>query len=62
VRSVLEQSRRVILVAHDEKFGQRAPHVVTRMSQIDVLITNGDPRPRFDDAAALKDVRIISVD
>ena len=62
VHYVLEQSRQVILVAHDEKFGQRSPHVVTHQTQVDVLITNGDPRPRFDDAAALKDLRIISGD
>lgn len=41
VRDVLTQSRQVILVAHDEKFGRRAPHLVTHLDQIDVLITNG---------------------
>lgn len=61
VHSVLEQSRQVILVAHDGKFGQRAPHVVTRLSRVDVLITNGDPRLRFDDPATLAGVRVISV-
>lgn len=41
VREVLTQSRQVILVAHDEKFGGRAPHLVTQLDQLDVLITNG---------------------
>jgi DeoR family glycerol-3-phosphate regulon repressor len=41
VRGVLTQSRQVILVAHDDKFGRRAPHLVTNLDQVDVLITNG---------------------
>src|SRR5690606_33381686 len=40
VRDVLSQSRQVILVAHDEKFGRHAPHVVTTLAEIDVLISN----------------------
>jgi DeoR family glycerol-3-phosphate regulon repressor len=61
VRSVLARSRRVVFVAHEEKFGQRAPHVVTHLHDVDVLITNGDPRPRLDNEAALANVRVISV-
>jgi DeoR family glycerol-3-phosphate regulon repressor len=45
VRDVLEQSRQVILVAHEEKFGRHAPHVVTTLASIDVLITNSDLQP-----------------
>jgi DeoR family glycerol-3-phosphate regulon repressor len=41
-RDVLSQSRQVILVAHDEKFGRRAPHLVTHLDKIDVLITNAN--------------------
>lgn len=61
VRSILPHSRQVILVAHDDKFGRRAPHVVTQMSDVDVLITNGEPGGRFDDPAALKGLRVISI-
>ncbi|MEO8756541.1 MAG: DeoR/GlpR family DNA-binding transcription regulator [Devosia sp.] len=61
VHSVLPQARQVILVAHDEKFGQRAPHVVTHLRDIDVLITNGDPGTHFDHPTALANVRVISV-
>ena len=43
VRDVLSQSRQVILVAHDEKFGRKAPHVVTTLADIDVLISNAAP-------------------
>ena len=46
VRDVLTQSRRVILVAHDEKFRRRAPHVVTTLAHIDVLISNALPQIR----------------
>ena len=45
VRDVLEQSRQVILVAHEEKFSRHAPHVVTTLASIDVLITNSDRHP-----------------
>ena len=61
VRSILPHARQVILVAHDEKFGRRAPHVVTQLADVDVLITNGDPGPRFDDPAMLAQTRIIAL-
>jgi DeoR family glycerol-3-phosphate regulon repressor len=61
VRSILPHARQVILVAHDEKFGRRAPHVVTQMADVDVLITNGDPRDRFDDPATLDRMRVIAL-
>lgn len=44
VRDILPQSRRIILVAHDEKFGRRAPHVVTTLADVDILISNATPR------------------
>ncbi len=62
VRSVLPHARQVILVAHDEKFERRAPHVVTQMSDVDVLITNGDPVRRFDNPAILASTRVIALD
>ncbi|MDB5474398.1 MAG: DeoR/GlpR transcriptional regulator [Devosia sp.] len=61
VRSILPHARQVILVAHDEKFERRAPHVVTQMADVDVLITNGDPAHRFDDAATLASTRVIAL-
>jgi DeoR family glycerol-3-phosphate regulon repressor len=48
VRDVLSQSRLVILVAHDEKFGRRAPHIVTTLAGVDVLISNTVPHLRDD--------------
>ena len=61
VRSILPQARQVILVAHDEKFEKHAPHVVTQMTEVDVLITNGDPASRFEAAAILASTRVIAV-
>lgn len=61
VRSILPHARQVILVAHDEKFERRAPHVVTQLADVDVLITNGDPVPRFEDPAALQRTRVIAL-
>lgn len=52
VRDVLTQSRQVILVAHDEKFGRRAPHVVTTLSEVDVLISNATPELRDEHGLA----------
>ena len=60
-RSILPNARQVVLVVHDEKFGRRAPHRVTRLQDVDVLVTNGDPAPRLKSAAALQGVRVISV-
>ncbi|MHA6690345.1 DeoR/GlpR family DNA-binding transcription regulator [Devosia sp. A449] len=61
VRDILPQSRRVILVAHQDKFNRQAPHQVTRLADIDVLITNGDPTDRFDDPAVLSHLRVIAL-
>ena len=62
VRSILPHARQVILVAHDEKFERRAPHVVTQMADVDVLITNGNPVQRFETAATLASTRVIAID
>lgn len=60
-RSILSHSRRVVLVVHDEKFGRRAPHRVTHIRDIDVLVTNGDAMRRLP-AGLLDGVRVIDVD
>lgn len=59
VRDVLSQSRQVVLVAHDEKFGRRAPHIVSHLDRIDALITNG---PAGDLAARHPNLRLIITD
>ena len=60
-RSILSHSRRVVLVVHDEKFGRRAPHRVTHIRDIDVLVTNGEAARRLP-ADLLGGVRVINVD
>jgi DeoR family glycerol-3-phosphate regulon repressor len=59
-RSILSHSRRVVLVVHEEKFGRRAPHRVTHVRDIDVLVTNGDAARRLP-AGLLDGVRVIDV-
>lgn len=61
VRSILPHARKVVLVAHDEKFEKRAPHLVLDLSEVDVLVTNGDPAPRFDNPALLSGIRVIAL-
>lgn len=61
VRDILPRSRRAILVAHEDKFNREAPHQVTSLADIDVLITNGDLTGRFDDAAVLSGLRVIAL-
>jgi len=56
-REVLNLSRQVVLVAHDEKFAKHAPHVVTSMANVDVLVTN--KRPAFTSPDVLSKTRLV---
>ena len=60
-REILTQSRQVILLAHEGKFEKKAPHLVTEMSKVDVLITNGTPHEHFDQADALAGVTLVQI-
>jgi DeoR family glycerol-3-phosphate regulon repressor len=60
-REVLTQSRQVILVAHEGKFERRAPHLVTHLDDIDVLITNGDPASHFEESSVLSKIKLVTV-
>jgi DeoR family glycerol-3-phosphate regulon repressor len=60
-REVLQQSRQVILVAHEGKFDRIAPHLVAHLDQVDVLITNGNPAAHFDDPALLQRLRLVTL-
>lgn len=61
-RSILQHSRKVVLVVHHEKFGRRAPHQIAHIRDIDVLVTNGNPAPRLRSETLLDGVRVIKVD
>lgn len=60
-REVLAQSRQVILVAHKDKFNHKAPHLVTHLDQVDVIITNGDPKAHFDDPSVLSNRKLVTI-
>ncbi|NOZ32222.1 MAG: DeoR/GlpR transcriptional regulator [Alphaproteobacteria bacterium] len=59
VRNVLQHTRTVVLIARDETFRRRAPHIVTSLAAIDVLVTNSDPTGHFSDPAVLENIRVI---
>lgn len=60
-REILPQSRRVIMVAHEGKFDRKAPHLVTHLDAVDVLVTNGDVAAHFDDPAILRGLELVTV-
>ena len=62
VHAILPQSRQIILVAHEEKFGKRAPHRVTSLNAVDVLITNGEALSRLTYEAVPQDLKVIVLD
>lgn len=59
-REVLAQSRKVVLVAHDGKFDRKAPHIVTHLSDVDYLITNGDASSHFDQPDLLAALEVLT--
>ncbi|MBW6424867.1 DeoR/GlpR family DNA-binding transcription regulator [Rhizobium sp. XQZ8] len=62
VQAILPHSRQVILVAHDEKFGKRAPHRVTNLGSIDVLITNSGALEKLTPTAIPDALKIVSIE
>lgn len=60
-RQVLENSRKLILVVHEGKFDRHAPHLVTDLSKIDVLVTNGNPADHLQDARLLEQLELVIV-
>lgn len=62
VHAILPHTRQVILVAHDEKFGKRAPHRVTDLGAIDVLITNGEALERLKPKVVPDTLKVVSID
>lgn len=62
VHAILPHSRQVILVAHEEKFGKRAPHRVTTLDKVDVLITNGGALEKLRSSMIPKSLQITLVE
>jgi DeoR family transcriptional regulator, glycerol-3-phosphate regulon repressor len=59
VHAILPHSRQVILVAHEEKFGKRAPHRVTTLDKVDVVITNGNAISKLNPQALPKGLKTV---
>jgi DeoR family glycerol-3-phosphate regulon repressor len=62
VHAILPHARKVILVAHEEKFGKRAPHRVTHLDAVDVLITNGHALDKLNANAIPKKLDVVTID
>jgi DeoR family glycerol-3-phosphate regulon repressor len=60
LRAVLPRSRRVIFLAHAEKFGRHAPHMVASLADVDVLITNADPGLLLKPGCLPRGLRVIA--
>ncbi len=62
VHDVLRHSCRSVLVAHHEKFGNTAPHILATLADIDVVLTDRDPKDRLRGDAGIRDLRIVAGD
>jgi DeoR family glycerol-3-phosphate regulon repressor len=62
VREVIAASRQVIFVVQADKFGGRAPHVISHLRHASVLITNCDPRSKLTDPTILERTRVVQID
>lgn len=60
VHDVLRHCRRSVLVAHHEKFGRAAPHIVASLSDMDVVLTDRDPKERLRGGVGIRDLRIVA--
>ena len=61
VREVIAASRQVIFVVQADKFGGRAPHVISHLRHASALITNCDPRSKLRDPTILDKTRVVQV-
>ena len=61
-QDVLAAARRTVLVVQADKFGGRAPHVLTHLRHVSVLITNCDPATRLDDPSVLQGMTVAIVE
>jgi DeoR family glycerol-3-phosphate regulon repressor len=61
-QQVIGMSRQVIFVVQADKFGGRAPHVLTHLRHASVLVTNCDPRSKLKDPTMLDTIRVVQVE
>lgn len=60
-RRILQNTRATVFVAHEEKFGLTAPHVVTSLAQADVLVTTEAALRKLGDLSLPASLRILTV-
>ncbi|MGP0060041.1 MAG: DeoR/GlpR family DNA-binding transcription regulator [Beijerinckiaceae bacterium] len=58
-RQIIEQARRIILVADSSKFARTAPVLVAHISDIDMFITDRLPSPAVSDLCAKHGVEVV---
>lgn len=46
-RAMCSSARKVVVVAHVDKFGRQAAHRICRLDEIDILICDGPPEPQI---------------
>lgn len=61
-QQVIATSRQVIFVVQADKFGGRAPHVVSHLRHASALITNCDPSSKLNDPTVLNATRVVQVE
>lgn len=42
-RAMCSNARKVVIVAHAEKFGRQAAHKICRLNEVDMLVSDGEP-------------------
>jgi DeoR family glycerol-3-phosphate regulon repressor len=57
-QAIIEQARRIILVADATKFSRTAPVRIGHLSQVDIFVTDEPPAPAIAEICATHDVRL----
>ncbi len=60
-RAIMENARKVMLVADASKFARRAPVRVASLAEIDLMVTDRLPSPAMADLCRLHEVEVIEV-
>ena len=60
-RRILQNARATVFVAHEEKFGLTAPHVVTSLTQANVLVTTEAALRKLGNLPLPESLRVLTV-
>ena len=58
-KSILNNSRKKILVCDNSKFGISAPHRICEIGEIDIFVTDSDPPTKFREIAKKSNSKIM---